>query len=70
MTDTLGKDADAVALLRGIAGILPRQGEVCLKTDGDKVAEDAQFAYMPQDTHSASSLTVACSDSPARAATS
>ncbi len=45
-------------LLRGIAGILPRQGEVCLETDGHKVADDAQFAYMPQDTHSESSLTV------------
>src|SRR5210317_2052109 len=45
-------------LLRGIAGILPRQGEVCLETDGNRVSDDKQFAYMPQDTYSASSLTV------------
>jgi len=45
-------------LLRGIAGILPRRGEVCLQTDGNQVADDMQFAYMPQDTYSASSLTV------------
>jgi len=45
-------------LLRGIAGIQPRQGEVCLEADGNESADDMQFAYMPQDTHSASSLTV------------
>ncbi len=53
-------------LLRGIAGMLPRQGEVYLdlgpdlglKSDGKKISEDRQFAYMPQDSYTASSLTV------------
>jgi len=49
-------------LLRGIAGMLPRQGEVYLdsglKSDGKKIADDMQFAYMPQDSYTASSLTV------------
>ena len=51
-------------LLRGIAGMLPRQGEVYLdmgpdlKSDGKKISEDRQFAYMPQDSYTVSSLTV------------
>jgi len=49
-------------LLRGIAGMLPRRGEVYLdsglKSDGQKVSQNMQFAYMPQDSYTASSLTV------------
>jgi len=47
-------------LLRGIAGILPRQGEVYLDSNSDdpESKDDMQFAYMPQDTYTVSSLTV------------
>jgi iron complex transport system ATP-binding protein len=47
-------------LLRSIAGMLPRQGEVYLdpESDGKKISADMQFAYMPQDSYTASSLTV------------
>jgi iron complex transport system ATP-binding protein len=47
-------------LLKGVAGILQRQGQVNLEARAgeDAVPENNQFTYMPQDTHTSSSLTV------------